>query len=306
MRKLFAMVCAGAVFAFMSGCGVNNPSTTKVNITIEEIGAVVVGGASGAVKGSIEADSIITNVTMIIKDNTGATLSNVTANFTSGYSGKESADLESDMATTIKAVAGASGGTDTLVITASAGSVSTSSSKAFTVTGGTASDLTLDTAKLGNTQNATAGTIDLDNGTTYTHSDVTASNVGNIDLCFAYSTSGGGVDRFYVPKAAKYGTEDNKTIKTTAAGFAFTSSWPSTGYSETVRINTITSAQYDATTTKTAAAALWNAGNALVYAPVAATGDAFLVKTSAGATVLIKVLAYTAGTSGTVEFKYAK
>lgn len=303
MKKLLALLSVAGMVAMWSGCGLTDPSPTSVSITIESIGAVVVGGAAGQVTGKIEADSALTNVEMTVLNSSDVDVkANFTVSFTSGYSDKKTADLKTDMSTTVAAKAGTAAGTYKLKITAESGGISSSSTKEFAVTGGNTSDLVLDTATLGNTQNTTAGTIDLDNGSLYKADEITASNVGSIDICYA---NGSSTDRFYVAKAAKYGTTDDKTIKTSPAGFAFTSSWPETGYANDVRINTITSAQYDATTTKAAAAALWSASNALVYAPVT-DGAAFLVKTSSGAYVLMKVLAYTAGITGTVQFKYAQ
>lgn len=307
MKKLIALLSAAGLVGMMSGCGLFGPaSPTSVTITIESISDVTLPSGNGVVKGTIEADSTLTNISMVIKNSSGTVVSTLTATFDNAYADMEKVDLAADLNTKIVPQAGATAASYTLEITAESGDITGTQSKTFTVSGGNTSDLMLDTATLGNTANSLAGTIDLDNGSTYTTENVSASNVGSIDLCYAYSTSGGGQDRLYVPKAARYGTSDNKTINSTAAGFNFTSTWPTSGYSETVRINPITGAQFDATTTKAAAQALWSTSNELVYAPVSAVGDAFLVRTSSGAYVLIRVLAYSAGTTGTVEFKYAK
>lgn len=302
MKKLLSLLGVGVLVAMWSGCGVTDPASS-VTITIDGIGAVAIGGGAGQVTGKIETDSVLTLVTMKVLSGSTDVTSKFTVSFTSAYQGKKSADLKTDMSTTITALSTATAATYTLSITAEAGSITSTSTKDFAVTGNGGTLLTEATATLGNTLNTEPGSIDLDNGSRYTTLEVTLSNAGSIDLCFA---NGSNIDRFYVPEAAKYGTTDNKTIKTTAAGFNFTDTWPLTGYASAVRINTITSAQYDATTTAQAAAALWDAGNALVFAPVTAVDNAYLVKTSSSAYVLVKVTALVAGTSGTVSFKYAK
>jgi hypothetical protein len=301
MKKFLALVSVVGMVAMWSGCGLNDPVSAPT-ISIDPIGSIAItsNDVSKTVTGKIEADTAIDLITAVVTTSAGATVPSTQINVTTPQgNGATSQNLTSSNGIVLVVKPAAVAGDYKLKVTVKAG-VEGSGTFDFTLTG-VGNDLVLDTAELGNTQNTTAGTIDLDNGSLYKADEVSSSNVGSIDICYA---NGSSTDRFYVAKAAKYGTTDEKTIKSSPAGFAFTNDWPETGYSETVRINTITSAQYDATTTKAAAEALWSASNALVYAPVT-DGATFLVKTSSGAYVLMKVLSYTAGITGTVQFKYA-
>jgi hypothetical protein len=303
MKKLLTLLFVGALISMWNGCTDDPLGATNITITIDAIAAIVAGSnGSSEVSGEIDSDEDITGVTLKVLD---ASDVDVSTNFvidyiSSGFTVKKKVDLKTDLAIKVKANAGTAAGIYKFQITAISGEYSTTSAREFTVTSG--NSLVEATALLGNTANSNAGSIDLDNGTTYDKT-AAASQVGSIDICFA---NGSSIDRFYVPKAAKYGTVNDQTINTTAAGFNFTSSWPLTGYSETVRIVTITAAQYDAATTAAGLATLYNAGTPKVYVPVLAVNDACVVLTSSGTHVAIKVTALTAGTAGTVNFKYAK
>ena len=160
MKKLLALVSAVGLVAMMSGCGLFGPdSPTNVTITIESISDVTLPSGNGVVKGTIEADSTITNITMVIKNSSGTAVTTLNATFDNAYSDKEKVDLATDLNTKIVPQTGAQSATYTLEITAESGDISGNQSKTFTVSGGNTSDLTLDTATLGNTGNATAGTI---------------------------------------------------------------------------------------------------------------------------------------------------
>jgi len=305
MRKfatIIGLFTASIMLAGLIGCGALNPIESNISISVDPIGSIQA-GQNKAVTGTITSDTIISKVEYTIEDKDGNAVTTGITTQAQTINTKSSINLKDDATLVIQTTSAAVAGDYKLVITVTSGAAEQTQKVDFSVTGGSTGGLTTDTVTLGNTQNTTAGTIDLDNGSTFKATEVTSSNVGDIDLCYA---NGSGADRFYVPEAAKFGTTDNKTIKTTAAGFTFTNDWPTSGYSATVRINTITAAQFDATTSQTAAAALWSASNAVVFAPVNAVGDCFLVKTSKDAYVLIKVLSLTAGITGTVEFKYAK
>jgi hypothetical protein len=132
MTKSTTLLSIGLAVAVIIGCGLNPAGT--VTVTVASIDTVVIGSAgSGAVHGTIETDSAITNVTMSIKRGASTAL-NITPNFNSnGYNHKDTIDLYSDMQTRISASSGAAVGIDTLIITVRSGSITKGTSHPFVV-----------------------------------------------------------------------------------------------------------------------------------------------------------------------------
>jgi hypothetical protein len=134
MKNFLALLGVVGMVAMWSGCGLTDPAS-NVDISITSIGSVTAGGGAAIVEGTIEADSIITDVDITVLNSSGADVkSSFTIYWTTGYSGKEKADLKDDMSTTVAAKSGTAGGTYKLKITASSGSITSSSEKEFTVT----------------------------------------------------------------------------------------------------------------------------------------------------------------------------
>ena len=221
MKKFLALLGVVGMVAMWSGCGLTNPSgTTNVDITISTIGAVVAGGAAGSVEGTIKADSIITSVAMTVLNSSDADVTTgFTVSFTSGYTGKKSVNLKDDMSTTVAAKTGTAGGTYKLKITASAGSVTSSSTKEFTVTGGSALlAVTASDGKIANVMGPDLGAYDLVNSARVASSGA-ASSKDLLDLSlagqgFAGSIGTGNGAKFAAATATDYTGATAASVKT--------------------------------------------------------------------------------------------
>ena len=298
MKKLLSLLSVGMLVAMWSGCGVTNPASS-VTIKITNIGAVVIGGASGQVTGTIETDSLLTNVTMKVLNGSTDVSTNFTIYYTSAYKDKKSADLQTDMSTTITALATATAtaGTYTLSITGEAGSITSTTTKDFTVTGGTVGT-PLDTATLiaGSNQAAAGSSIDLDEPAIY-NSAASVANVSKIDLCYSYTPGVGSIaagDYLYSPDQAQ------------ASGYSYTSGWTTTPNSTLFYLTNLTAAQYNAINTKEQVAALWTAPSGPTPYVLCTAGEVFIAKTDQNAIVLILISAQTPGATGTISLKIAK
>lgn len=288
MKKLLALVSAVGVAAMMSGCGLTDPSPTSVTITIESIGAVVAGGAAGEVKGTIEADSILTNVDMTILDKNDADVkSKFTVTWTSSYSDKKKVDLKDDLGTTVKANTGTAAGTYKLKITAESGGISSSQSKEFTVTS-TGTPVTVGTVTIGSLDNPTLGSsVDLDSGKVKLALEAKKAGSG-IDLVFTYSTDLSAF-RIFSPEYAK-----------NSSGITAFASWVSPNDTKFKKA----SVTFASINTKEEIASLYSSTSGTeLSSSNAAVNDVFVVKTDQGY-ALIQITSFQSTTSGTADIKY--
>jgi hypothetical protein len=288
MKKLLALVSAVGVVAMMSGCGLTDPSPTYVNISIQSVGSVVAGGASGEVKGTIESDSIITNVSMYVLNSSDADVtSKFTISFTSGYSDKKSANLKDDMSTTVAAKSGTAAGTYKLKIVGESGGQEGSGSREFTVTS-TGTPIEVDTVTVGSLDNATYGSsIDLDSGKVKMATDAKKDGSG-IDIVCTYSTAKGAF-RIFSPAYAK-----------SSSGITAFSAWVNPNDTKFKK----TSVSFSSVTTAEAIAALYSSTTSAELSDAdAAVGDVFVVDTDKGY-ALIELISYDANQTGTARIKY--
>jgi hypothetical protein len=295
MKKLLSLLGVGIIAAMWSGCGVTNPASS-VTIKIDGIGAVVVGGASGQVTGSIQTDSLLTSVSMKVLSGSTDVSSDFTVSYTSAYLNKKSVDLNTDMSTTVAAKTGTASGTYTLSITAEAGSITSTTTKDFGVTGGQ-TGTPVDTATLvaGSNQAIAGSSIDLDEPAIY-NSAASVANVSKIDLCYSYTNVAGFTagDYLFSPDQAQ------------SSGYTYTSGWTTTPNTTAFYLTNLTAAQYNAITTKEQVAALWTAPAAPTPYALCTAGEVFIAKTDQSAIVLIYISAQTPGATGTISLKIAK
>jgi|WetSurMetagenome_2_1015567.scaffolds.fasta_scaffold70055_1 hypothetical protein len=290
MKKLLALLGVGMV-AMWSGCGLNNPAS-KVDISITSIGPVAAGGDAAIVEGTIEADSIITDVDMtVLNSSDGDFESSFTLNWTKGYSGKEKADLKGDMNTTVAAKPGTPAGTYKLKITASSGGITNSSTKEFTVTS-VGTPVTVATVEAGANQNAILGSsIDLDEPKVMLM-QASTDNLSTVDICYAYSDTDG-KEKLFSPHHAK------------ASGYTFTTNWGTPN--ETKFYKTfLTPTQYNEITTKEQIQAEWSEPESAATSIDCAEDDVFIAKTDQGAIVLMLITSQTPEATGKIDLKIAK
>jgi hypothetical protein len=291
MKKLLALISAVGLVAMMNGCGLNDPAS-KVDISITSIGPVAAGGGAAIVEGTIEADSIITNVDMTVLNSTdGDFKSNFTLYWTTGYTGKEKADLKVDMSTTVAAKSTTPSGTYKLKITGSSGGITTSSTKEFTVTS-VGTPVTVATVEAGANKNTTLGSsIDLDEPKVMLMEEST-TNLSTVDICYAYSGTDG-TEKLFSPHHAK------------ASAYTFTANWGTPN--ETKFYKTfLTPTQYDAITTKEQVQAEWSEPEIAATSIDCAKDDVFIAKTDQGAIVLMLITSQTPEATGKIDLKIAK
>lgn len=227
MKKLLSLLGVGMLVAMWSGCGVTNPASS-VTITIDAIGAVAVGGGAGQVTGKIETDSVLTLVTMKVLSGSTDVTSKFTVSFTSAYQGKKSADLKTDMSTTITALSTATAATYTLSITAEAGSITSTSTKDFTVTGNADPLLTVTgSGTVFNLIGPSAGAYDLVLGANVSSSgSATTKDLKDITTIaapeFSGALSSGNATLFAVSTTAAYDAATKTTVKTAGDAAALT------------------------------------------------------------------------------------
>lgn len=289
MKKLLSLLGVGVLVAMWSGCGVTNPASS-VTIKIEGIGSVVAGGAAGQVTGTIETDSLLTNVNMKVLKGSTDVSSSFTVSFTSAYQNKKSADLKTDMSTTITAKSGTAADTYTLSITAEAGSITSTSTKDFTVTSTGTPVTTSQPIVMGSYKNATLGSsIDLDNGTVMLSAAAKAANSG-VDLVGTVSDAA--AMRIFTPGYAASGS-----------GITAFANWNSPANTSIVQVPSSTT--FDAITTAEQIESLYTAGTS-ADAFTATVGDVFVVKTDQNKYVAVEITAHEADNTGTFTLKYAK
>lgn len=149
-------------------------------------------------------------------------------------------------------------------------------------------DLRSITPVLGNIANPNPGSIDLDNFSTYTHSQAKA-NPGGIDLYFGRDPNDLG-DRLFSPAEAKA-----RGIGATTSGPA---TWTSANATAFKQIN-MTQRQFEGISSQADMDALWSGGTTLTSSLVV-VGNTYVIRTDRGKIVVIRVSAFTAGEAGTL------
>lgn len=290
MIKKLLVVSLAALGIGLTGCLTDPLESTTPTITLGNIDTLTAGsGASRTVTGKIEGTEAITNVTYQVSNSAGASVSTITVTGPA-FNSKKSLDLS----VTVLALAGTASGTYTLKISATAGATGDGSFN-FYVKGATipvGTPVVTTTLTAGANKNAANGSsIDLDGGVAYRMADA-AANLTKIDLCYAHAgTAAAGSDKLGTPVWAK------------ASEYDFAIGWvtpPVTKFYKT----TLTAAQFDAIDTKEKIPTFVDAS--AIASSVAVANDVFIVKTTEGATVLIKITAQTPGEAGTITIKSAK
>jgi hypothetical protein len=186
MKKLLGLLCAGAVAAMISSCGLTNPVGAPT-ITISAIGAINAGTIKN-VTGNIKADQAITSVSYSITDANGGAVSTITVTGPTA-SNTNSMDLSGNNSVVINVSASAASGSYKLKISATA-SATADASFDFTVNGGS-SQLTV-------------------TGTNCMIANIAGPEIGSYDL----------VNNVAVPASGSAGAKDLQDQSQAGQGFA--------------------------------------------------------------------------------------
>jgi hypothetical protein len=270
MKKIsLFLICL--VLVYLCGCGLLGPnSPTSVTVTIKNSSInLTAGGAATYIEGEIEADSILTNVEFKVlnSSNSDVTSNYFVISFVDAYKDKKKVDIKNDLNATIAAKSNTPGGTYILQITASSGSISSSTTKNFTVTS------TVDTTPQGTpvseksvtlgAQNANPPScLDADNMTAYSSSTTDPNIQAKIDIIFSYST-------VLNPASLAF------TSPAIAAGTPY-SSWSNKASTEFKKV----SATWNNITTQEQIDSLWNTVTTSSQRIAVSSGDIIVVKTS--------------------------
>lgn len=278
MKKLLGLLCAGAMVAMMSGCGINSPVEAP-KITIDNnIGSIAIPSSNSVTKtvtGKITADTAISAVTYSITKGSG-TASGVTVTGTAANN-----ENSLNFTATITISSTADSGAYKLSISATAGPTADASFD-FTLTGGNVGPtLTEKSVTLG-AQNANPPScLDADNMTAYSNTTTDASIQANIDIIFSYSTVlNPAALAFTSPSVAQGAPYDSWTNKAAAEYKAVTATWADITTQENIN-------------------SLWGSGAGDTRLAVS-QGDIIIVKTSAGAYKAIQITSVN-GTNGSAE-----
>ena len=290
MKKLIAVAGAIAAITF-SGCGILDIDDDSVTINNTRIGTLTA-PALEPLKGNIDANIEITDVSFSISDASGGTVPTNLINILGGNSiptDKEKIDFE-DYNIQIFVADTAYNGEYTLRISATAGTATVSKNDVFTVTGGrdeaAGTDLDETTVQLGAQGASPPSLLDADEMVAYSSTITSEVDRAKIDLIFWNSTVGGVTAlRFISPSVA--------------AGSPF-DTWSNKAATEFKKVN---AGNYDATTTQEELDALWGSGAGEVRVDVA-QGDVVLVKTSEDAIKMVRIETLSgSGNTATISVK---
>jgi hypothetical protein len=215
MKKLLGLVCAGAVVAMMSGCGLVNPQSTPT-ITIDAIGSIDVGTYKD-VTGKIEASEAITSVSYSVTTSADAAASGITVTGPTSSSTK-TLNFTATSPVKITVASTAAAGSYKLKISATAGATGEGTFN-FTVAGGaTLLAVTASDGKIANVMGPDLGAYDLVNSARVASSGA-ASSKDLLDLSlagqgFAGSIGTGNGAKFAAATATDYTGATAASVKT--------------------------------------------------------------------------------------------
>jgi hypothetical protein len=282
-RALYLLSAVALGAAVFTGCGLVNPvDADKADLILTNDTVTVSAGQSVAINGSVDASVVPTIV--FAPSNAALTVPGTV------LTPSEKKFKLSDINLVVSAAANAASGTYSVEISVVAGTVTTTKNQYVKVAGAATTPVVTTTVTLGSNNNAAAGSVDLDNMATYTGA-LAASHLADIDLCYAYSGTGG-TDKLFSPAQAK------------VSDFDFTKTW--TGTPNATKFFKLSGTTFASVTTKEAVAALWVEGSAQTASLPAAQGDVFIAKTNADVIVLLSIDAQVPGATGTISLKASK
>jgi len=147
------------------------------------------------------------------------------------------------------------------------------------------------TKTLGNVRNAQAGSIDLDDFSTYTHAAAKVIS-SRIDLYFGQDPTDKS-DRIFTPAEAK--------LRGIGASNSGPATWPAARATPMKQIH-LAQGQFDGITTQAEIDALWAAGGELSSA-LAVAGNVFAAKTDAGKVIVFRLRSYVPGEAGSLTLE---
>lgn len=155
----------------------------------------------------------------------------------------------------------------------------------------TGSDLVSVSVTLGNVANASPGSVDLDDFTTYTHSAAKA-NPSRIELYFGRDPKDLS-DRLLSPAEAK-----TRGIGANSSGPATWGNAPATAFKQVA----LTQKQFEGLVNQGDIDALWSQGGGVLSSALVVVGNTYVAKTNQGKTVVLRITAFTAGEAGILKF----
>jgi hypothetical protein len=304
MKRFLNWAVIGLVAGFgMIGCDLLGPvDDDSVTIKINTPLTTITGGSFDFVDATVSGNVEITSITVTVETEDGASVSTdlIKVDKRTMPTGEEKITIkeDGDMEVRINVYADACEGDYVLTIKANAGSVSSTKTDTFTVTDAKdcsvpdGTPVTEVTINAGANSNADYGSsIDIDAGKAMMKSEA-ASNVSDIDLCYAYSGTN---------NVEKIGT----AMWAEASGYTFADGWSNPPDIKFYK-ESMTSAEFDAVDTKEEIEALWDETKATASSYEADQGDVFLVETTEGTLAILRITSQEDGAAGSITIKVAK
>ncbi|MBN1760422.1 MAG: hypothetical protein JW863_18990 [Chitinispirillaceae bacterium] len=292
MKKFLGWTLAGLVVGLgMVGCDLLGPvESTSPTITLDAIGSIDAGTFKN-IEGKVTAGEDITQIKYQITTATGGSVSTITVEGPSSAS-SDKIEFKGNDVIKISVSSSAAEGDYILKITATAG-VTSSAEFDFSVSGGsTGTPVTEVTINAGANQNNDYGSsIDIDAGKAMIKSEA-ASNVSDIDLCYAYSG---------VNSVEKLGT----AAWAVASDYTFADGWANAPDIKFYKVS-MTADEFAAVDTKEEIDDLWDASKATANSYNAAEGDVFMVETTEGTLAILRITSQIDGAAGSITMKVAK
>lgn len=286
LKKVLAVTGVMAALLF-NGC-LLGPDEENNGVNFENIAvsnSVVSGGGFVNITGKMSADTAFTYV-LTVKDHN--------SKFEISYTqiSSKNVDLASkEVAAKIKALSTATAGTYQLVITATCRDEVTTTTRDFTVTGGSTGTLVTEAtiAVAGHGNDTIGSSMNLDNGLVLKAGAATAAGSG-VDLLYTFSNT---LNKpvLMTPVYAK-----------NSSGIVAFANWVSPNDTKFHKVT----ANYASITTKEQIVALYNASANFTGRVECAAGDVFVVKTDLGAYALVKMESVTTTNKGIASIKFAK
>ncbi|MBN1578303.1 MAG: hypothetical protein JW913_17210 [Chitinispirillaceae bacterium] len=288
MNRLLKLILTGSIIVTgFIGCGLLDATEESTpEITINSIGSIDVGTFKN-VTGKVTAGEAITSIAYTITDASDNDVSTITV---SGPSSSSEDKIEFKDNDAIKITVGnnAVAADYKLKITVTAGSTVDATFN-FTVSGSGGTAVETVTLDAGANQNSTLGSsIDLDGGDVWLSAQA-ANNVSKIDICYSHTSSGG--DKVGSPYWAQ------------ESDYNYAKDWSNPPQTKIIKLS-MTSAEFDAVTTKEAIEAKWSGTEVISLAVV--EGDVFIVKTTEDAYALVRITDQVAGETGKITIKVAR
>lgn len=201
-------------------------------------------------------------------------------------------DLKTDGKARIDLTEGVPIGDYTVKVLAKSNEDSTTAAVALKVDG---TEVVMQEVTLGSNQNATGGSVDLDEMKVYIHAEA-APISDKIDLYYGHSATEG--DKLFSP------------LQASISGFGLSTGGPATwdkANATIFRKVTLSDTAFAAISTQEAIDDLWDEGTLVIGdGDVVAVGSTYIVNTDLAKKVLVRVTAYVEGDTGTLTIKGSK